>query len=305
MTAATQAEDVPSQNGTQYGLTAGLHSLDDAEIAYWLEHVEAGNLYVNRHITGAVVRRQPFGGWKASSVGSGAKAGGPNYVAQIGHWLPDGEPSSLAPPSPAVLDRLAALRPLLAGPSAERDLAWLRRAAGSDAHAWSSELGREQDPSGLAAESNVLRYRPVHELWVRGGEGSRWVDVARVVLAAACANAPVRLSIHPSLPELLPGWPEARAALTRLDPALRVESDVEFAGGLPDLGGPAAGARVRVVGDPMALWSAAAAAGVHLVTGPVLATGRREMLAALREQTVSRTRHRFGHLPPGSPAVPA
>jgi hypothetical protein len=43
----------------------------------WLDQVQAGNLYVNRGITGAIVQRQPFGGWKRSSVGAGTKAGGP------------------------------------------------------------------------------------------------------------------------------------------------------------------------------------------------------------------------------------
>src|SRR3712207_8560171 len=52
-----------------FGLTAGLHSLDAAEVRQWLDSVEAGNLYVNRGITGAIVRRQPFGGWKRSAVG--------------------------------------------------------------------------------------------------------------------------------------------------------------------------------------------------------------------------------------------
>ncbi len=64
------------QNAVAYGLTAGLHSLSVAECEYWLEHVAAGNLYVNRGTTGAVVNRQPFGGWKRSSVGPTAKAGG-------------------------------------------------------------------------------------------------------------------------------------------------------------------------------------------------------------------------------------
>ena len=50
--------------------------------------IEAGNLYVNRPITGAIVGRQPFGGWKASSVGPGAKAGGPNYVLQLAPLAP-------------------------------------------------------------------------------------------------------------------------------------------------------------------------------------------------------------------------
>ena len=73
-------------NAQPFGLTSGIQSLDDREIARWADAVEAGNLYVNRPITGAIVGRQPFGGWKASSVGPGAKAGGPNYVLQLARW---------------------------------------------------------------------------------------------------------------------------------------------------------------------------------------------------------------------------
>ena len=62
---------------------------------------------MNRPITGAIVGRQPFGGWKASSVGPGAKAGGPNYVLELARWRQasrpaiDGEP--LPPPLAALL----------------------------------------------------------------------------------------------------------------------------------------------------------------------------------------------------------
>ena len=74
------------QNATDYGLTAGIQSLDANECEYWIENVEAGNLYVNRGVTGAIVNRQPFGGWRRSSVGATAKAGGPNYVATLRNW---------------------------------------------------------------------------------------------------------------------------------------------------------------------------------------------------------------------------
>ena len=75
------------QNGTPFGLTGGIHTLDTAEIERWLANVEVGNAYVNRHITGAIVRRQPFGGWKRSTVGGGAKPGGPGHVAQFTRML--------------------------------------------------------------------------------------------------------------------------------------------------------------------------------------------------------------------------
>ena len=76
------------QNATDYGLTAGIHSLDPVELEYWMENVEAGNLYINRGITGAIVNRQPFGGWKQSSVGATAKAGGRHYVNSLRNWAP-------------------------------------------------------------------------------------------------------------------------------------------------------------------------------------------------------------------------
>ena len=74
---------VELQNAVPYGLTGGLHSLDEAEIDRWLARVEVGNAYVNRHTTGAIVRRQPFGGWKRSSVGRGAKTGGPDDILRF------------------------------------------------------------------------------------------------------------------------------------------------------------------------------------------------------------------------------
>jgi RHH-type proline utilization regulon transcriptional repressor/proline dehydrogenase/delta 1-pyrroline-5-carboxylate dehydrogenase len=74
------------QNATDFGLTAGIQSLDPDECQEWIENVEAGNLYVNRGVTGAIVNRQPFGGWKKSSVGATAKAGGANYVATLRNW---------------------------------------------------------------------------------------------------------------------------------------------------------------------------------------------------------------------------
>lgn len=81
---AKDLEDAVSiANNVAYGLTTGLESLDDNEIEYWNTHIEAGNKYVNRSTTGAVVQRQPFGGIKASCFGFGMKAGGINYVLQF------------------------------------------------------------------------------------------------------------------------------------------------------------------------------------------------------------------------------
>ena len=79
----TLEEAVELVNGLDYGLTSGLQSLDEQEQRYWKNHIMAGNLYINRGITGAIVNRQPFGGMKLSAFGPGLKAGGPNYCAQF------------------------------------------------------------------------------------------------------------------------------------------------------------------------------------------------------------------------------
>ena len=86
MRAENLDEAIDLADDTPFGLTSGIQSLDDREVDRWVERIQAGNLYVNRPTTGAIVGRQPFGGWKASSVGPGAKAGGPNYVLQLARW---------------------------------------------------------------------------------------------------------------------------------------------------------------------------------------------------------------------------
>ena len=114
------------QNETEFGLTAGIQSLDEKECEEWINRVEAGNLYVNRGITGAIVNRQPFGGWKKSAVGPNAKAGGLNYVNTLRNW-------------PRVTNLEAAIYGV---------------------NTWWSKVGSQAiDRSGLLVEKNFQRYR--------------------------------------------------------------------------------------------------------------------------------------------------
>ena len=75
------AEALGVANGTDYALTGGLYSRSPEHIEQAQKEFEVGNLYINRTITGAIVSRQPFGGFKLSGVGS--KAGGPDYLLQF------------------------------------------------------------------------------------------------------------------------------------------------------------------------------------------------------------------------------
>ncbi len=74
-------EAIDAANGTAYALTGGLFSRSPAHIALVRENFECGNLYINRGITGALVDRHPFGGYKMSGIGS--KTGGPDYLKQF------------------------------------------------------------------------------------------------------------------------------------------------------------------------------------------------------------------------------
>ncbi len=74
-------EAIDIANGTNFALTGGLYSRTPSHIEQAKADFEVGNLYINRGITGAIVSRQPFGGFKLSGVGS--KAGGPDYLLQF------------------------------------------------------------------------------------------------------------------------------------------------------------------------------------------------------------------------------
>jgi RHH-type proline utilization regulon transcriptional repressor/proline dehydrogenase/delta 1-pyrroline-5-carboxylate dehydrogenase len=163
MAAADLDDAVRLQNDTDFGLTGGLHSLDPAEIERWLAAVEVGNAYVNRSTTGAVVGRQPFGGWKRSAVGPAAKAGGPDYVVSLAAWTD--RPG----------DRLA------------------RASQDSYPGAWTA-LSRPSDRSGLAAERNEHRHVPLPLVVLRVEDGADPVDVELCLLAAATTGTTVAIS---------------------------------------------------------------------------------------------------------------
>jgi RHH-type proline utilization regulon transcriptional repressor/proline dehydrogenase/delta 1-pyrroline-5-carboxylate dehydrogenase len=81
MRAANFQEALEIANGTSYALTGGVYSRSPENLARARREFRIGNLYLNRKTTGAIVGRQPFGGFKMSGVGS--KAGGPDYLLQF------------------------------------------------------------------------------------------------------------------------------------------------------------------------------------------------------------------------------
>ncbi len=273
-------------NDQPFGLTSGIQTLDDREIARWLDRIEAGNLYVNRPITGAIVGRQPFGGWKASSVGPGAKAGGPNYVLQLARWrqttLPAVEDESIVGPLGDLLDRCVAQL------SDADDRALVRASAASYARAWRRHFGREHDPSAIRGERNALRYRPCRRVLIRTAARPETAAAAYQALLATCVvGARVTLSLSPGCGP----WPWL-SEYADVDPV--VESETEF---VERLSRPGDADRARVW-EPISPTARVAAhgAGLTIIDAPVLANGRLELRWYVREQTVSHVLHRYGSL---------
>jgi len=168
------------QNQVAFGLTGGIHSLDEEEVASWLERVEVGNAYVNRHITGAIVGSQPFGGWKASSVGPTAKAGGPHFLSCLVRWSDrDGT------------DRLAEARHTYGA-------------------AW-AELRQSVDLAGLRLEANILRHRPLPSVLLRLDGATPDDDVELCRMAATTVGVALEVvADDEAIVEMLDSRPFAR-----------------------------------------------------------------------------------------------
>ena len=157
-------------NNLDYGLTSGLQSLDEEEQKYWKENIEAGNLYINRGITGAVVNRQPFGGMKLSAFGPGLKAGGPNYLNQF--MIISDTPDS-------VTDWTVSYKE------------W-----------WNKEFKKARNiQPNIRGEQNVFRYLPLKKgivLRLFGDEKPE--QIVMVQHAAKIVGTPLTVSVDPSNP---------------------------------------------------------------------------------------------------------
>ncbi|MBP3826455.1 MAG: proline dehydrogenase family protein [Prevotella sp.] len=170
----TLEQAVELVNGLDYGLTSGLQSLDEQEQRYWKNHIQAGNLYINRGITGAVVNRQPFGGMKLSAFGPGLKAGGPNYCAQF----------------MTITDK--------AGSTTDYKKSY------ADWYEKEFKHARNIQPK-IRGEQNVFRYLPLKNMVLRLFGDETLEQVQMVLLAAKTVGTPLTISAdadHPLVKDL-------------------------------------------------------------------------------------------------------
>jgi RHH-type proline utilization regulon transcriptional repressor/proline dehydrogenase/delta 1-pyrroline-5-carboxylate dehydrogenase len=290
------ARAVALVNQTGYGLTSGLESLDEREWDFWKEHIRAGNLYINRVTTGAVVLRQPFGGMGKSAFGPGMKAGGPNYVVQFMNFK-DGMMDFAAKPSEPHLaefcKKLLACSPEL-GVNGKSEAGKIIAAMASYEKNRREEFGRQHDHFRLVGQDNFRRYLPLRSIRVRVHPADSSFELFARVGAAQITGGHVTISAPPDFNS---------SALKLLEELTRTWAAVDFLRETDDELAEVIQSgqinRVRYAAPervPLAVLKASIPAGLCVVSAAVVAEGRLECLWYLQEQSISIDYHRYGNL---------
>lgn len=273
-------------NNTPYGLTSGIQSLDEREQKQWEQTIIAGNYYINRGVTGAVVRRQPFGGTKNSSFGHGSKAGGPNYIAQFMKIEQNGIPKEKYPVNDWVnnLSRLLEKVDL----SAEELGVWYASIA--NYAFWWNRFKRDQDKSKIVGQDNLLRYKQHKKVHFRINPEDSPIDFIRVFAAALTCDTHLEVSWEKPPQKILTrvNWQALLPIFNILD-----EDETTF---IDKMKGDKI-KRLRMISQPsQAITNVSSEISCYINQSPVLANGRFELLHYLREVSISTDYHRYGNL---------
>ncbi len=176
-------EAVEIANSTGYGLTAGFESLDEREWEYFHTNIEAGNIYINKPTTGAIVLRQSFGGIKKSAIGFGRKAGGFNYITQFVDIKQEKTDKNLTQ---------TALSELLSKINID-NIKELVVMAQSYAYHQQNEFECSRDYVHIRGEDNIFSYTPIKNLAFRVTKEDSLRDILGVIIGAHTAK--VRLLV--------------------------------------------------------------------------------------------------------------
>lgn len=260
-------EGIDLTNSTGYGLTAGLESLNEAEQEIWKKEIQAGNLYINRSTTGAIVERQPFGGMNNSAFGSGIKAGGLNYIYQFCDFVN-----------------------IYSGLEFTAITANYKKA-------YSAYFAKKIDYQKVRGQSNFARFLKVESILIRAENPKDLKDLAVTIFAAKLCSEDVNLSLASS--ELVKKIRKFSATILR-----NVKVDVES---VESCATRAEGfSRMRFIGDKSAatfLKNELSKTATNVVSKPVIYEGRIELLHYLQEQSISTNYHRFGYVEPKKPNI--
>ncbi len=298
MCAADLEEAIEIANTTGYGLTTGLESLDTREHELWKEKIFAGNLYINRVTTGAIVLRQPFGGVGLSAIGPGIKAGSPNYAIQFmkletTKTSPFGAISQLSP-----LQKLAQRwqGQLQRGewPEHHQDLEKSIQAVHSYLYQMEQEFSKEHDFFHLRGQDNVFRYLPIGKVVVRLHPKDSLFDALARIAGTLISGCQLEVSYPLDLKNAVIAFLQSAEGQSLLGTTPWVhETDDELVKRFDHID------RLRYADPqrvPTSIYRAAAEKGMYIARNTPLVEGRLELLQYMREQSISTNYHRYGNL---------
>ncbi|MDR3651584.1 MAG: bifunctional proline dehydrogenase/L-glutamate gamma-semialdehyde dehydrogenase [Paludibacter sp.] len=264
---------------TEYGLTSGLQSLDEAEQLKWKNTLEAGNLYINRGITGAIVNRQPFGGMKRSAFGGGIKAGGRNYVSSFVNISENAIKPDEIKENQVFKNFSIGLNP--------SEKARFETAVESYRQNLENEFSKELDICNLLGERNTFRYLPLKNIALRVQKNDNLCDVLMAILAAKFAKTPLIISLNSDDSKLSTIKQRIGAEFT-----VRIQSEPEFLDTMTEF------ERIRTCSANLSaeFYHKAAELGKYVATAKPLIEGRIELLHYLKEQSIAFEYHRYGSI---------
>jgi len=278
-------------NATGYGLTSGIETLDKREQDYWKENIIAGNLYINRGTTGAIVIRQPFGGMRKSAIGSGKKAGGFNYVSQFMdiHYK---ETNLYESCSSHYIDQMRVFltRDTVFNEECESALRHICHFA----HWYEVEFLKEHDYSHIRGESNIIRYIPVKSVLLRLKDRDELDEILTTIMAIKMVGAKLHISIPKQCKKAELIWLESKQAafIGKGDSFSRDDED-ELLAEMDKV------QRIRYLHPenvPMSVYEKLAPKARYIASEPFVSHGRLELMHYFVEQSVSNSYHRYGNL---------
>lgn len=279
-------EAIEIVNGTRYGLTSGLQSLDEREHIQWLKKIEAGNCYINRSITGAIVRRQAFGGCKESCFGNGLKPGGPNYLIGLMNVEQLTYPKERLIPTEELQESFQEAEKFFQ----DKDELSFWRARIASYTFWWHYYKHDYDYSRILGQDNTLRYLPKNKLIVRFEEENTFLDVFSICACALLCGVEVQLSARQGFVPFqgIDFFKEKQGLLfiEEDDYVLMARIRLEKMRYL----------RVLCNKGRETFAFVTANCFCHLIRAPILANGRVELLYYLNERSVSINYHRYGNL---------
>ena len=296
-------------NQTEYGLTAGLHSLDEEEINYFLETIQAGNLYVNNVTTGAIVGRQPFGGLKNSRRGAGGKAGGPNYILQLVKLeeKEDCVEKRYLPDSPyTTIDSLINLWEEIDWykeshfPELKNEIERAMQGAKSCCYQYSKYFSKEHSKSKaqqVVGQENIFRYRKVGRYLVRVCPE----DLISDILLRLCAGLIAGNEVSISIPEMMRENKSTQFLRSQFLKPIQNKFSLDFESNeelctkiLKNQLNRIAYTQSQNIPD--SVYKAAVQVNLPIFLDRPIAEGRFLLLEQFNEQCVTYTHHRYGNL---------